>query len=84
MYTRYKMSRKWIVVDHLTWMEMNYLKKILDARSMDGVIRMCHKVMRQYAIDRHKAVGELEYELLTRQYGGHVPIEDILPESPVE
>lgn len=78
------MSRKWIVVNYLTWMEMNYLKKILDARSMDEVIRMCYKIMRQYAIDRHKLVGELEQELLSKQYGGHTPIEDIIPESPVE
>lgn len=78
------MARKWIVVDYLTWMELVYLRKILDARSMDEVIRMCYKTMRKYAIDRHKGVVELEHELITRQYGGHVPIEDIIPESPVE
>lgn len=78
------MSRRWIVVDYLTHLELHYLKKILDARSVDEVIKMCHKVMRQYAIDRHKGVVELEHELITRQYGGFVPVEDIVPESPVE
>ena len=67
------MTRKHIVVDYLTWCELDYIKNMIGATSFDDMFRKLYLNMRGGAMKLHKEYVEKEHQLMNVQYGGYVP-----------